>query len=76
MSPRILLIEDDARLARMVSEYLGEAGFHVSVAARGRAGLDRLAREPFDALVLDLMLPDVDGLEVCRQRAPGRTRPS
>ena len=67
MSPRILLIEDDARLARMVSEYLGEAGFHVSVAARGRAGLDRLAREPFDALVLDLMLPDVDGLEVCRQ---------
>jgi two-component system phosphate regulon response regulator OmpR len=64
---RILLIEDDARLAGMVSEYLGEAGFHVSVAARGRIGLERLAREPFDALVLDLMLPDMDGLEVCRQ---------
>ena len=67
MAERILLIEDDARLAEMVSEYLGEAGFRVSIAAEGRAGLERLAREPFDALVLDLMLPDIDGLEVCRQ---------
>jgi len=64
---RILLIEDDARLAEMVSEYLGEAGFRVSVAAQGRSGLEWLEREPFDALVLDLMLPDMDGLEVCRQ---------
>src|SRR6266700_726864 len=64
MAERILLIEDDARLAEMVSEYLGEAGFRVSVAAQGRSGLDRLAREPFDALVLDLMLPDMDGLEI------------
>ncbi len=64
---RILLIEDDPRLAEMVSEYLGEAGFRVSIAATGRAGLERLAREPFDALVLDLMLPDMDGLDVCRE---------
>jgi DNA-binding response OmpR family regulator len=67
MAERILLIEDDPRLAEMVSEYLGEAGFRVSVAAAGRAGLEWLAREPFDALVLDLMLPDMDGLEVCRE---------
>jgi DNA-binding response OmpR family regulator len=67
MAERILLIEDDPRLAEMVSEYLGEAGFHVSIAGAGRAGLERLAREPFDALVLDLMLPDMDGLEVCRE---------
>jgi len=67
MIQRVLLIEDDARLAEMVSEYLGEAGFRVSVAARGRAGLELLAREPFDAVVLDLTLPDMDGLEVCRQ---------
>jgi DNA-binding response OmpR family regulator len=67
MAERILLIEDDPRLAEMVSEYLGEAGFRVSIAAGGRAGLELFAREPFDALVLDLMLPDMDGLEVCRE---------
>src|SRR2546427_2294272 len=59
--------EDDPRLAEMVSEYLGKAGFRVAVASEGRAGLERVTREPFDALVLDLMLPDMDGLEVCRQ---------
>src|SRR6266436_6731381 len=78
MAERILLIEDDPRLAEMVSEYLGEAGFRVSIAAAGRAGLERLAREPFDALVLDLMLPDMDGLDVCRDlravRVDGETR--
>ncbi|MGH7384542.1 MAG: response regulator [Candidatus Rokuibacteriota bacterium] len=67
MRPSILLIEDDRRLAEMVSEYLGGAGFRVSVAGDGRTGLSRLAAEPYDALVLDLMLPDMDGLEVCRQ---------
>src|SRR5262245_58573463 len=67
VTPRILLIEDDPRLAGLVSEYLGEAGFQVSTAATGRAGLDRIGREPYDAVVLDLMLPDIDGLEVCRQ---------
>ena len=66
MTPRILLIEDDPRLAGLVTEYLGEAGFVVSTAATGRAGLDRIGREPYDAVVLDLMLPDIDGLEVCR----------
>ena len=67
MTPPILLIEDDRRLAEMLSEYLGEAGFSVSVAGDGRTGLARLAAEPYDALVLDLTLPDMDGLEVCRQ---------
>ncbi|HSL50296.1 MAG TPA: response regulator transcription factor [Candidatus Deferrimicrobiaceae bacterium] len=67
MTPPILLIEDDRRLAEMLSEYLGEAGFRVSVAGDGRTGLARLAAEPYDALVLDLMLPDMDGLEVCRR---------
>jgi len=67
VTPPILLIEDDRRLAEMLSEYLGEAGFRVSVAGDGRTGLARLAAEPYDALVLDLMLPDMDGLEVCRR---------
>jgi len=67
VAARILLIEDDPRLAEMVSEYLGQAGFRVSTAGSGNEGLGRLAREAFDALVLDLTLPDIDGLEVCRR---------
>ena len=67
MGSRILLIEDDGRLAEMLSRYLGEAGFSVSVAGRGREGLIRLAREPHEAVVLDLTLPDMDGLDVCRE---------
>ena len=65
--PRILLIEDDQRLAEMVSSYLGEAGFSVTRAATGNAGIALAGRDAFDALVLDLMLPDIDGLEVCRR---------
>jgi len=64
---RVLLIEDDSRLAAMVSEYLGEAGYRVTTAASGAGGLERLGKQPYDALVLDLTLPDMDGLEVCRQ---------
>jgi len=67
MAERILLVEDDARLAGMVAEYLGDAGLRVTVVPGGEQGLARLAREPFDAVVLDLMLPDIDGLEVCRR---------
>jgi DNA-binding response OmpR family regulator len=51
----------------MVSEYLGAAGYRVVVVSNGMHGLERLAREPYDALLLDLTLPDMDGLEVCRQ---------
>lgn len=67
MAERILLIDDDSRLAAMVSEYLASAGYRVATAASGGAGLERLAKEPYDALVLDLSLPDMDGLEVCRR---------
>ncbi len=64
---RILLIEDDPRLAAMVSDYLGQSGFRAVIAVDGAGGLARLEDGPFDALVLDLMLPDMDGLEVCRR---------
>ena len=66
MPQRILIVEDDSRLAAMVAEYLGNAGLRSTIAPGGGAALDMLAREPFDAVVLDLMLPDMDGLEVCR----------
>ena len=67
MAERILLIDDDARLAAMVSEYLGAAGYRVTIASNGLHGLEQLGSAPFDALVLDLSLPDMDGLEVCRR---------
>ena len=67
VAQRILLIEDDSRLAAMVSEYLGGAGYRVTATASGGNGLERLEAEPYDALVLDLSLPDMDGLEVCRR---------
>lgn len=67
MNARILLIEDDPRLAAMVADYLGAAGLRVVIAGSGEAGLAQLAREAFDAVVLDLMLPGIDGLEVCRR---------
>jgi DNA-binding response OmpR family regulator len=63
---RILLVEDDARLATMVSDYLGEAGFRTTRAATGAAAMQLAAAETFDALILDLMLPDADGLDLCR----------
>src|SRR5688572_11328177 len=67
MMHQILLIEDDLRLAGMLSDYLGAEGFVVSHAPSGGAGLKLHARDGFDAIVLDVMLPDIDGLEVCRQ---------
>jgi two-component system, OmpR family, phosphate regulon response regulator OmpR len=67
VTDRILLIEDDTRLAEMVRDYLGEAGFRVQRAPNGAVGLALHARETFDAIVLDLMLPDMDGLKVCSQ---------
>jgi len=67
VTDRILLIEDDKRLAEMVSNYLGEAGFATAIAHTGTGGIALHDREPFDILILDLMLPDMDGLDVCRR---------
>jgi len=67
MVERILLVEDDPRLADMLSEYLGQAGYRTVVAPLGATALEQLSGTDYDAVVLDLMLPDMDGLDVCRQ---------
>jgi DNA-binding response OmpR family regulator len=67
MSQQLLMIEDDARLAQMVTEYLGQNGFDVGHAGDGQSGLATLQASPTDLVILDLMLPDMDGLEVCRR---------
>ncbi len=66
-SAGILLIDDDRRLAEMVGRYLGQAGFSVQVQGTARAGLEALVERTPDLILLDLMLPDGDGLDVCRQ---------
>ena len=67
MAERVLVVEDDPRLAEMLSEYLGQAGFRVTVAPLGATALRLLEETDCDAVILDLMLPDMDGLNVCRQ---------
>jgi len=62
-----MIIEDDPDIARMVELNLRNEGFSVSVAHDGEAGLAGLARARYDLLVLDLMLPGIDGLSVCRE---------
>lgn len=64
---RVLLVEDDERLAITVSQYLRAAGFAVDVVSAGETALREAAINHYDAAVLDLGLPDIDGLEVCRR---------
>jgi len=63
----LLMIEDDVRLAGMVSDYLGASGFAVSHAPDAQSGLARLQTAGVDLVILDLMLPDMDGLQVCQR---------
>jgi len=67
MAEPILMIEDDESLAAMLSEYLGTRGFAVTTRATATDGLKLLRHGSFAALVLDIMLPDLDGFEVCRR---------
>ncbi len=75
MTARLLLIDDDTRLTAMVGDYLRGAGYAVDTAGSLAAGRERLQAGRYDALLLDLMLPDGDGLDLCRElRADSRTR--
>ncbi len=75
MTQRLLLIDDDTRLTEMVGGYLRQAGFAVDSAATLADGRRQLKGSDVDALVLDLMLPDGDGLDYARElRSDARTR--
>ena len=66
MTMRILIVEDDPDIAELVARYLDKAGFVTERVANGRDALQAVALRPPDLMVLDLMLPHVDGIEVCR----------
>ena len=71
--PRLLVVEDDAHIADLLRMHLGDEGYAVEHAADGDRGLRLVEEQAWDLLVLDLMLPGVDGLEICK-RARGLAR--
>jgi two-component system, OmpR family, response regulator MprA len=76
MAARILVVEDEARVASVISRGLRLEGYQVEVAPDGETALDKALSAPPDMIILDVMLPDIDGLEVCRQlRAAGGKGP-
>ncbi|NIO16920.1 MAG: response regulator [Deltaproteobacteria bacterium] len=66
MGRRVLVIEDDRDIARLLTVHLEDIGCDVSVAHDGREGLEKAATGAYDLIVLDIMLPGIDGIELCR----------
>src|SRR5882762_11192453 len=66
MPARILVVEDDPDIAELVARYLDKAGYTTTRLSSGREALETIRAKPPDLVVLDLMLPQVDGLEICR----------
>jgi DNA-binding response OmpR family regulator len=64
---RILIVEDEQAIAELERDYLELSGFEVEVANDGQTGLHKALSEDYDLIILDLMLPEVDGFEICRQ---------
>lgn len=76
MNKRILVIEDEVKIANFIKRGLKEDGYEVEIALDGKEGLDMAVNQLFDLLVLDVMLPEMDGMEVCRQyRSRGKSTP-
>lgn len=63
---RVLIVDDDAKLRELLASYLSDSGFAVMEAPNGTKALELLRREPFDAMVLDIMMPGLNGLDVLR----------
>jgi DNA-binding response OmpR family regulator len=71
----ILIVDDEAHIVELAQMYLAQEGFHVASARDGDTALQMIAREPPALMVLDLMLPQVDGWEVCRRVRSGKSAP-
>src|SRR5205823_430167 len=67
MDERLLLVEDDPSIREVAALGLTRAGFRVSAIADGRQGLAQFRQAPFDVVILDVMLPSLDGFEICRE---------
>ncbi|HXY38177.1 MAG TPA: response regulator [Vicinamibacteria bacterium] len=67
MGKRILVVDDDENILRLERTILEQKGFSVTTAGGGRRALEIVAEQPFDLVLLDVMMPDTDGFEVCRR---------
>jgi DNA-binding response OmpR family regulator len=67
MSRRVLVVDDDPRLLHIVAMYLGIEGYDVAMAANGEDGLAEVGKQRPDLIILDIMMPGMDGIEACRQ---------
>ena len=67
MSESLLIIDDDVRLSQMLVDYLGAVGYQISCAPTGKVGLQLAKQQNWSLIILDLMLPDADGLDLCRE---------
>src|SRR5215470_6713291 len=75
---RVLIVDDDPDIQRLVTYNLSQAGFQVTTASSGRTALETVQEHPPDLIILDIMMPDIDGMEVCRtlrQRESSRRIP-
>lgn len=72
---RILIVEDEESIAELEKDYLELSGFEVEIENEGEAGLKRALEEEFDLYILDLMLPGMDGFEICREIRENKNTP-
>jgi len=71
MREKILIIEDDAKISDLVKLYLEKDGFKVAIANDGKQGMEKIAKENPDLIILDLMLPEIDGLTIAKSVRAG-----
>ena len=66
-APHLFIVEDEWKIARFLQLELEHEGFTTSIEANGRHALERIVQEDFDLVLLDVMLPEMDGIEICRR---------
>lgn len=75
MTDRILVVDDEDRIRKLVKMYLEREGYETDEADNGQDALDKALNEDYDCILLDLMLPEIDGIEVCKRVRETKSTP-
>ncbi|MDW7675213.1 MAG: response regulator, partial [Bacillota bacterium] len=67
MTTKILIVDDEARMRDLIKMYLLKEGYQVIEASNGKEALDKMANNNFDLVILDIMMPEIDGLTLCKE---------